>query len=202
MGILCTPIVNWDLKNLKLCEMKAAGTAAMNTTLDNAAAADKGGGEVRIPCTGHGFKQYSHIGIRGSTAYNGTFIISDADPESDSNYFNIYTTYTAEDFAGTETLRPELDPEVMFQVLDFRLHLGAAGGASENFKIQLDSGQPAGSLHDWVPLDLDMELLTDVHLDWSKKLMFFNNNDKFVFTYPNTGGPQNWGLEAKYLVTQ
>ena len=201
MGILCSTVVTWDLKNLQVCEMVAAGTAKpMHTTLDNAAAYDKGSGVVRIPCTTHGFSNYSHIGIRGSTNYDGTYKIIDEDPESDSDYFNIYATYVAETFAGTETLRPELEPGQFFRILEARLHLSAVAGQADVFSIDLDSGQPAGLLHDVKLATQDMDSVADYIKYWGDELRFFNNNDRIIFTFPNAG-TKNWGLEVKYLIT-
>jgi len=197
MGILCSTVVVWDLKNLQLCEIKAAGTKAMHNTLNNAAAVDAGSGLVTIPLTTHGFKVGSHIGIRGSVAYNGTYQIQAVAADT----FNIYATYVAETFAGTETVRPELDPETFFRVLEIRLHLNAVGGAAENFTIDVDSGQPAGTAHDVNLLTQDMNAVKNVVADWSNGLRFFNNNDKLIFQYAN-GNSKDWGIEVKYLITQ
>lgn len=197
MGILCSTVVGWDLKNLQLCEMKAAGTAKpMHTTLDNAAAVDAGSSLVTIPCTAHGYSAYSDIGIRGSTNYDGTYRIQAVA----TNTFNIYATYVAETFAGTETLRPELDPEQFFRILEARLHLSAVAGTSENFTIDLDSGQPAGALHDVNLASPDMNAVKDYIKYWGDELRFYNNNDRIIFQYANANS-KNWGLEVKYLIT-
>lgn len=194
MGILCASEIIWDLKNLQLLEMKAAGTKAMNHTLDNAAAVDAGSGLVTIPLTAHGYKAESHISIRGSTNYDGTYEIQSVA----TNTFNILATYVAETFINTETVRPELDPEIFFRILEVRLHLSAVGGASENFTIDLDSGQPAGALHD-VNLETEDMAAKDSHIKyWGDELRFFNNNDKIIFQYANTNN-KSWGLEVKYL---
>jgi len=67
-------------------------------TIDNAAAVDKGGGQVGIPITGHGFSADDVIGISGSKNYNGGYtIISETTDE-----IVITATYVAETFAGTE----------------------------------------------------------------------------------------------------
>lgn len=197
MGILCSTVVSWDLKNLQLCEIKAAGTGKpMHTTLDNDVAVDAGSGVVTIPCTAHGYSALSHLGIRGSTNYDGTYeLISVA-----TNSFNIYATYVAETFAGTETLRPELEPEHFFRILEARLHLSAVAGQADVFSIDLDSGQPAGLLHDVKLATQDMNAVKDYIKYWGDELRFYNNNDRIIFTFPNAG-TKNWGLEIKYLIS-
>lgn len=196
MGILCSSIVSWDLKNLQLCEIKAAGTGkAMHHTLDNATAVDAGSGIVTIPLTAHGYSAESHIGIRGSTNYDGTYeIISVA-----TNTFNIYATYVVEEFVGDETCRPELEPEHFFRILEARLHLSTVAGQADVFSIDLDSGQPAATLHDVKLATQDMNAVQDYIKYWGDELRFFNNNDRIIFTFPNAG-TKNWGLEIKYLI--
>jgi len=177
--------------------MKAAGTKAMHNTLDAdpAEAVDAGNGLVTIPLTGHGFKVGSHIGIRGSVAYDGTYEIQAVA----ANTFNIYATFVEEVFVGDEKVRPELESEQFFRVLETRLHLNAVGGAAEDFTINLASGQPAGTAHDVNLLTQGMNATKDVVADWSNALRFFNNNDKLIFQYAN-GNTRDWGLEIKYLV--
>lgn len=75
-------------------------TSRFQKNLDNAAAVDKGGGKVGIPCTGHNFPIGSSITIAGSTNYNDTYEV-DADTTTDE--IVITETYAAENFAGTET---------------------------------------------------------------------------------------------------
>lgn len=196
MTILCASIVPWNMRNIQLCEIKAAGTKAMNNTLDNAAAVDAGSGQVTIPLTAHGFSALSHIGIRGSTNYNDSFeLVSVA-----TNTFNIYATYVAETFAGTETVRPELHPEKFFRLLEARLHLSDTGKSTgDTFSMILDSGQPAGAYHDITIDSQDMNGLTQDIGDFSNLLKFFNDNDMLYFTFAN-GNSRNWGLEVKYAV--
>ena len=196
MGILCTSIIPWDLKNLQLCEMKAAGAKAMHNTLDNADAVDAGSGLVTIPLSTHGFSAYSHIGIRGSTNYDGTYVIQSVEDDT----FNIYATFVAEEFVGDETCRPELEPEMFFRMLEVRLHLSAVGGAAEDFTVDLDSGQPAAAFHDIRLATQAMAAENNYVKYWGDELRFFNNNDRLIFQYGNTNG-KNWGLEVKYLIT-
>ena len=68
-------------------------------TLDNAAAVDKGGGEVGIPITGHSFAAGDRIEINGSTNYDGQYVIN----SQTANEVVITETYNAETFGGTET---------------------------------------------------------------------------------------------------
>lgn len=194
MGILVTPIV-WDLRHVQVCEMKAAGTKAVMNTLNNAAAVDAGNGQVTIPCDTHGFLAGSHIGIRGSTNYDGTYeIVSVA-----ADTFNIYATYVAENFTGLETLRPELEPGRPFRILEARFLLNAVGGAAEDYTISLDSGLVGAAKHDVVFVAEDMNAQSQIITDWTDKLRFFRSDDKILFTYANSNN-KNWGLEVKYIV--
>lgn len=172
--------------------MHASGTAAVNTTLDNAAAVDAGGGIVTIPSTGHGFKAGSHIGLRGGTNYNNIYeLIAVA-----ANTFNIYAIYVAETFAGTETARPELAPGCNFRAIEARLHLDGAA-AAEDFVTTLDAG--LGSDFD-VALDTKaMNALTDYVLDLYALRKFFNFDDLLYWTCAN-GNTNTWGLEVKYQI--
>ena len=196
MGILCSTVVCWDLKNLQLCEMKAAGSKPMHAKLDNLAAVDAGSGLVTIPCTGHGFKAYSHIGLRLSTSYDGTYAIQSVTDDA----FNIYATFVEETFAAaTVTVRPELEPEHFFRMLEVRLHLDAVGGAAEDFTVDLDSGQPAAEFHDLRLATQAMAAEKNYDKYWGDELRFFNNNDRLIFQYAN-GNSKDWGLEVKYLI--
>jgi len=69
--------------------------------LDNAAATDEGGGLVGIPCTGHGYSSGGQVLINGSTNYDGVHTL-DAGTTTDNMV--IPATYSAETFAGTETV--------------------------------------------------------------------------------------------------
>jgi len=67
-------------------------------TLDAGAAVDNGGGTVDIPITAHGFFANDYLTLRGTTNYDGTYLIA----VPDANTVRITATYTAETFAGTE----------------------------------------------------------------------------------------------------
>jgi hypothetical protein len=69
-------------------------------TIDNAAAVDKGGGEVGIPITGHSLAAGDHIEINGTTNYDGQYYIN----SQTANEIVITATYNAETFGGTETV--------------------------------------------------------------------------------------------------
>lgn len=72
----------------------------VSTNPDNAAAVDKGGGEVGIPITGHGFEVGQTVTIDGSVNYDGDFVIN----SETADEIVITATYVAETFAGTETV--------------------------------------------------------------------------------------------------
>ena len=70
-------------------------------TIDNAAAVDKGGGEVGIPITGHGLTVGALVDIAGTTNYNQTGIAINS---ATANEIVITDTYNAETFGGSETV--------------------------------------------------------------------------------------------------
>lgn len=174
-----------------IATMHASGTAAVNTTVDNALLVDAGGGIVTVPSTAHGFKAGSHIGIGGSVSFDSIYELIAVT----ANNFNIYATFEAAyTFAGTETLRPELAPGCHFRALELRLHLDGAS-AAEDFITTLDAG--LGEDFD-VALDTKaMNALTDYVLDLYTLRKFFNSDDLLYWTYPNAG-TNVWGLEVKY----
>ena len=81
----------------------------VSDTLDAAAAVNKGGGEVGLPITGHGFQAGQVVTIAGTVNYNGAFIINSAT----ANEIVITATYVAETFAGTETV--DFGPQVILK---------------------------------------------------------------------------------------
>ena len=183
----------WDRSQITVCEIIASGTKAVNNTLDAAAAVDATGGLVTIPLTAHGFAKGSMIGIRGSVAYNGVYEIAAVATDT----CNIYATYVAETFAGSETVRPELAPGVPFRMIESRLQLSAVGGAVENYVINLDSGH--GSAFDTAIVTTAMNAVAQSLDLWDDKERFFNAADLVYFTYTNTNN-KTWGLEVKYEI--
>ncbi len=73
---------------------------ATQDTIDNAAAVNKGGGEVGIPITGHLFLADQLITIAGTTNYNGDFTIQSVT----TNEIVITDTFVSETFGGSETV--------------------------------------------------------------------------------------------------
>ena len=82
--------------------LKCNSEDIINDTIDAAAAVDKAvtPEKVGIPVTGHTFTVYDYVTIAGSTAYDGTFMVI----SQTANEIVIYHAYTAEVFAGTETI--------------------------------------------------------------------------------------------------
>jgi len=67
--------------------------------LDSGSVADKGGGLVGLPCTGHTFADNETIFIDGTTNYDGRYTV---DPASSTNEIVIQATYVAETLDGDE----------------------------------------------------------------------------------------------------
>jgi len=75
--------------------------------IDNAAAVNVGGGLVDIPVTGHGYSVGMAVEIEFSVSYDGNFIVQAG---TTSNFIRISSVFTAEFFAGTETVRRKAIP--------------------------------------------------------------------------------------------
>jgi hypothetical protein len=73
---------------------------AVSDTLDAGPAVDKGGGLVGLPITGHAFLVGQVVTIAGTDHYDGAYAIV----SQTANEIVITATYTAETFAGTETV--------------------------------------------------------------------------------------------------
>ena len=92
---------------------------------------------------------------------------------------------------GGGAMAETLSHAVRYRVLEFRVHLSAAGGtASEAFTATMDADQ--GVAYDYLLFSQDMELATDAgYLPDSEQ--WFEDADKIVFSYTNTT-TETWGL--------
>jgi hypothetical protein len=95
---------------------------------------------------------------------------------------------------GAGAISETLDVDEAIMIHEVRLHLGAAGGASENFSVQLDSR--LGSEYDVVFSATDMNALTDKHWQPTRPV-YVHSDDTVDFTYTNTNS-QTWGLEVVF----
>lgn len=89
--------------------------------LDAGPAVDKGSGKVGLPMTSQPFSTDDRIEVRLTTNYNGTYSV---DATSSTNEVVITHAYTAESFAGTETINA-------------RITLGS-GGMCPNIEVGLE----------------------------------------------------------------
>jgi hypothetical protein len=102
-------------------------------TLENAAAVDKGGGKVGLPCNGHGFETDDTVIISGTTNYDGTYTV---DSTSSTNEIVVTAAYVAETFAGTELVLGQVDEVTVGK--QYRMHtLPAKSGASADADFML-----------------------------------------------------------------
>lgn len=172
------------------------GTGAMSGTLDNAAAVDAGSGIVTLPITGHGMASGSHIYLSGTTNYDGDYIVV----ATATNTVNIYATYVAETFGGTEVWGVRVYPDsgkTAFQLTEVRLHAAGGALAAEAFTISLDSG--LGSEYDVKVYEQD-DMSAILDLIWSPsidELSIFFPGDALTFAHTNTNS-RTVGLEVHY----
>ena len=158
-----------------------AGAAALNGTLDNAAAVDQSSsyepgsvsakGVVRIPIATHGLlagvnKFPTHIYIGGSTNYNGLRRIV-AIP--DAGNIDIAATYVTETFAGTEIYRPAVTFDEPWEFYGWEIHVDAAPGTTANLIVTKDAA--AGTYWDSNYFTDDMNAVTDWVQMWDTPIL-------------------------------
>ncbi len=81
------------------------------------------------------------------------------------------------------------------ELKEVRLHLSAAGGAVENFVVQID-GSATAAVYDTVLAKQDMNTATDYIFRPTPNLMI-DGGDQLTFAWTNTG-TKTWGLEVIY----
>ncbi len=121
--------------------------------LDSAAAVDKSGGLVGIPCTNHGYSSDDTVRIFGTANYNGTYVL---DVSTSIHEMVITETYTPETFSGTEGVRlrptlgsgnthPRIEPGLRVSISGSDYYLVAiTGNGVGDGEVQL-SGQQVDS---------------------------------------------------------
>jgi len=93
----------------------------------------------------------------------------------------------------TGAIAKTLAPERAFQLLEVRLHLNGAGGAT-NLTATVDA--KAGAAYDIVLIKQDMTAVTDYV--WQPDApMQFDSGDEIDFAFSN-GNNRTYGLEIKY----
>jgi hypothetical protein len=184
----------WDQRWEVQETLVVSGTSALSKTINNAAAVSIAGGLVRIPANGHGFAAGSQVTIAGSVNYNGTHTLVAVA----ANTFDIRYAYTAETFAGTETITTVLGNWVPegFELLALSIHLSAAPAASENFVLTLDAA--AGAAYDAVIYSRDFSVGSVADVFWvPDQPIRCSAGDKINVTWANTNG-RTYGLTLFY----
>lgn len=84
-----------------------------------------------------------------------------------------------------------------YNILNVALHLASAGGASENFTIQVDHG--VSDHFDFTLIKQDMNAVTDVIYQPSSidSALLFTSTDTIKFVYANTNN-RHWGIMVTY----
>lgn len=90
------PAVNWVQDNEASGHFEGA-----QQYLDNASAVNKGAGLVGIPCTAHGYDAGQTIELRGTSYYDGSYVL---DATTSVNEMVIEASYLSETFSGSETV--------------------------------------------------------------------------------------------------
>lgn len=186
-------MATWNNAKVKECKLVAAGTGAFGTTLDNAAAAAITGSSnlVRLPSTAHGKAAGSIVEIAGTTNYDGTYVIAAVDTDT----FDIYGTYVAETFGGSETVRTVLSSGFPFELLEVKLHFETAPTTAENLTITRDA--TLGVYWDELIRSEAMSGVTDFIWDLRDTPLRYDADDKLIFAF-NNADSRIYGLEVIY----
>ena len=182
---------SWNEANKYITERNASGTGDMaTTTFSGLAAVDNSDGTVTITTDqAHGFLVDSWVLIDGTTNYDGEHLAT-AIPTTSGITFT--SSYTAEEFDGTETIRIGIAPEREYQILEINFHLSAVSATNENYTIDKDAEAGAA----W-----DINLLTE-DLNTKKNSTFtseryFMKGDKIICNYANSDS-RTWGVDFTY----
>jgi len=184
-----------------------SGAKATYIALDNTAVADVGRvgpseeNIVDLTITGHGFLagpslwDFNCCFILGSTNYSGLKRIYSV---PDANSLRIFSKYTAETPAGTETLRTAYKSSFPFLWLGFEIHLSAASATSENLVVNKDSDRGAG--FDSKLYSKDMNGIQDiVYMVPEEEPVRCEKDSVIDLTWANTNA-RTWGI--KFFVKQ
>jgi len=166
---------NHDVETLFFFE----GAAKMGNVLAAAAAVDAGSGLTTIPSTGHGFLAGSYVTLGATDSYDGTYeIIAVA-----ANTFNIYKTFVAETFAGTDTAKCSVATNKAYKFKGFELHLDIASATSETLTVTKDAEE--GTAFDVLLYSIDMDGYKDIVYRFDPPVLC-EAGDKIVFEWTNT----------------
>ena len=86
-------------------------------------------------------------------------------------------------YTGAAAVNINYNPGVPFKLLEVRVHLSAAGGASENLVVKSDD--VSGSAYDTVYLTENMNTVADL-VDSLDTPSYFKEGDGLLITYTNT----------------
>ncbi len=184
-----------------------AGAAAMNGTLDNAAAVDQSsnydpgiGGVVRIPIASHGLiagtdTHPTFVFIQGSTSFNGIRRIVTV---PNANNIDVAAKYVAETFAGTELYSVGVGFDENWAFAGYEIHVDAAPTTVANLTIARDFKDVSLATYwDTVYLTQPMATIVDVVEQWETAIPL--SPDTIVKTAWANAEADDWGVELKVV---
>ncbi len=182
-----------------------AGAAAMNGTLDNAAAVDQSSnyepgriGVVRIPIASHGLiagttTHPTHIFIQGSTNYNGLRRLVTI---PDANNIDIAATYVAETFAGTELYSVGVGFDENWAFAGYEITVDAAPTTVADLTIGRDFKDASLATYwDTNYLTQPMATVVDVVEQWETAIPL--SPDTMIKVAWANAEADDWGVELK-----
>jgi hypothetical protein len=143
-----------------------------------------------ITSTDHGFKANSYVWIDGTTYYDGMRYIEAVA----ANTITVRGAYTAENTAGTETIKAAVYVERPWELLGFQVHLNTASATSENLVVAVDAEK--GSSYDVKLYSKDMNGIQDVVYKFDPPEPM-EPKDVVTFTWANTNDT-TWTIRAFY----
>lgn len=181
---------------IEVIYMGRAALAAADDALDAATCTGKLDGKaVYLKNTAHGWYAGSTLEITGTTNYDGMskVLVSIAD----------YMTMSCDGFISEAiTTDDDVNPWIFFnddrrwELLQFEMHLSAAGDAVENVTLQKDANVLA-DIFDTVIYTKDTNGISDII--WTPpKGIVLEGKDRLKLAWANGGTARNWGATFYY----
>jgi len=132
------------------------------------------------------------------STYLGTIDADTGNIDTSLNNIEKAFTYTADRTTGSAAISKTVTPGAAFRLEEVRVHLSAAGGASENLTVTLDGGA-AASVYDTVLLTQNMSAVSNICWKPTRPIICAHASDAIAVAYTNTNG-RTYGLTVIYTL--
>ena len=175
---------------IEVIHMGRAALAAAADALDAAAAVSiRDGRGIAITNTAHGWYAGSTLEITDTTSHNGMRYLDSV--AADTMNF-LCRSFIAETFTTSDYVNPWIwfNSDRRWELLQFEMHLSAAGNTAENVTLQKDANM--GAAWDTVIYSKDTNGVADII--WTPpKGVVFGGKDRLKLAWANGGTARNWG---------